>query len=182
MEKRAILQAIISHYTGGNKALFAKKIGVTPQTINTWITRNSFDLDLIYSKCECLSAEFLLTGKGEMLKSGSPAPSAHNIYVKPSPEAQTSPKSPEPISVDFSLILERYEYLAGEVARLKDEKARTEALRIETERLQTENRELRAENVEFEKRNIRPYRDDFDDVSPPPMMVAEPKAEYGSIT
>ncbi|MDR1226039.1 MAG: helix-turn-helix domain containing protein [Prevotellaceae bacterium] len=68
MEKRTILQEVINFYTNGNKASFAKKLGVSPQSINTWITRNTFDIDLIYAKCERVSAEFLLTGKGEMLR------------------------------------------------------------------------------------------------------------------
>ncbi|MDR1022899.1 MAG: hypothetical protein LBL94_06495 [Prevotellaceae bacterium] len=68
MEKRSILQGIINHYTHGNKANFAKKLGVSPQSINTWIVRNTFDIDLIYAKCEFISAEFLLAGKGEMLR------------------------------------------------------------------------------------------------------------------
>lgn len=68
MNKKEILKALINHYAGGNKSQFAKKIGVKPQTINTWDTRGTFDLELIYSKCECISAEWLLTGNGTMIK------------------------------------------------------------------------------------------------------------------
>ena len=71
MEKREILESLIEYFCKGNKAQFASKIGVKPQTINTWISRNTFDIDLIYSKCESISADWLLTGKGEMLKSQS---------------------------------------------------------------------------------------------------------------
>ena len=42
---------------------------VKPQTINTWIVRNSFDIDLIYAKCEGVSGDWLLSGDGNMLKS-----------------------------------------------------------------------------------------------------------------
>ncbi|WP_106832187.1 helix-turn-helix domain-containing protein [Parabacteroides pacaensis] len=69
MEKSEILEALIDYFCKGNKAQFACKLGVKPQTINTWITRNTFDIDLIYSKCERISGDWLLTGKGEMLKS-----------------------------------------------------------------------------------------------------------------
>ncbi len=87
MDKKGILQALITHYTGGNKSQFAKLLGVKPQTINTWDTRGTFDLELIYSKCEYISAEWLLTGEGPMLKSGTPSPS------EPSPKPKKSEKT-----------------------------------------------------------------------------------------
>lgn len=80
MEKREILELLIEQFCKGNKAQFASKIGVKPQTINTWINRNTFDIDLIYSKCELVSADWLLTGKGEMLKSDSDIHNDSGIY------------------------------------------------------------------------------------------------------
>ena len=50
MNKISILNALIDYYSGGIKAKFAEKIGVKPQTINTWLLRGSFDTELIYSK------------------------------------------------------------------------------------------------------------------------------------
>ena len=43
-------------------------MGVAPSTISTWLARDTFDYDLLFAKCEELNAEWLLTGKGEMLK------------------------------------------------------------------------------------------------------------------
>jgi hypothetical protein len=34
-----------------------------------WYKRNTYDIELIFKKCEFLSAEWLLTGQGSMLKS-----------------------------------------------------------------------------------------------------------------
>lgn len=68
MEKKDIVLALINHYADGNKAQFAAKLGITPQTISTWISRNTFDIDKIYAKCEGVSAEWLLTGKGEICR------------------------------------------------------------------------------------------------------------------
>lgn len=69
MEKKDILESLINYYTDGNKAQFAAKLGVKPQTINTWIGRNSFDVELVYSKCEGVSGDWLLSGgEGEMLR------------------------------------------------------------------------------------------------------------------
>lgn len=63
------LNVLISHYSNGNKAQFAKMLGVRPQTINSWLLRNTYDVELIYAKCEGVSGDWLLSGEGEMLKS-----------------------------------------------------------------------------------------------------------------
>lgn len=47
---------------------FAKFLGIKPQTLSTWHARNTFDIELLYSKCEQIDANWLLTGKGTMLK------------------------------------------------------------------------------------------------------------------
>lgn len=68
MEKKDRLLSLIGHYSGGNKSEFARMIGVSPQAVNTWITRNTFDIDIVYAKCLNVSPDWLLTGKGNMLK------------------------------------------------------------------------------------------------------------------
>lgn len=63
-----MLDAMIAHYTSGNKAKFAALLGVSAQTISAWGARNTFDSELIYTKCVGLSSEWLLTGEGPMLR------------------------------------------------------------------------------------------------------------------
>lgn len=64
-----MLECVINHYSDGNKARFAAILGIKPQTINTWVARNTFDAELIYSKCEGISGDWLLgNGEGEMLR------------------------------------------------------------------------------------------------------------------
>ena len=63
-----MLDAMIAHYTSGNKAKFATLLGVSAQTISAWGARNTFDSELIYTKCVGLSSEWLLTGDGAMLR------------------------------------------------------------------------------------------------------------------
>lgn len=67
MEKRDILLSLIQHYTHGNKAAFARLIGITPNGLSTWISRNSFDTDKIIANCECVNPTYLLTGKGTII-------------------------------------------------------------------------------------------------------------------
>ena len=72
-----MLEAMISHYTNGNKAKFSTLLGVSAQTISAWIARNTFDAELIYTKCSYISADWLLSGEGTMLcADGEPTLSA----------------------------------------------------------------------------------------------------------
>lgn len=73
MNKKDMILALIEHYSNGNKAQFANLLGITPQGLSTWIKRESFDIELIFSKCEGLSANWLLTGKGSMIKENKTA-------------------------------------------------------------------------------------------------------------
>lgn len=86
-DNRKVLQlnALIDYFAGGKKAEFARMIGISPQGVNTWLSRNTFDIELIYSKCEGVSAEWLLTGKGEMLEKKT----EENAYPKCIPKMHT---------------------------------------------------------------------------------------------
>lgn len=66
MGKKEMILALIEHYSNGNKAQFANLLGITPQGLSTWIKRESFDIELVFSKCEGLSAQWLLSGVGDM--------------------------------------------------------------------------------------------------------------------
>lgn len=67
MNKEERLLALINHYANGNKTQFASLIGITPQGLSSWISRKTFDIERIYSKCVDVSANWLLTGEGPML-------------------------------------------------------------------------------------------------------------------
>ena len=67
MDKKERLLALINHFANGNKTQFAGMIGVSPQGLSTWISRDTFDTERIYSKCVGVSPHWLLTGEGSML-------------------------------------------------------------------------------------------------------------------
>lgn len=66
--KKQQIRMLVNYYSNGNKSDFARKIGITPQGLSSWITRGTFDLEIIYSKCENISADWLLSGEGNMIK------------------------------------------------------------------------------------------------------------------
>lgn len=69
MDKSLILNEIKKHLNFKSDSDFANYLGIKPQVLSNWRSRNTFDTDLIYTKClEFINAEWLLTGKGSMLK------------------------------------------------------------------------------------------------------------------
>ena len=62
-----MLSQMIDYYAKGNKSEFARMIGLSPQGVSSWIQRGMFDAEVIYAKCVKISAEWLLTGEGDMI-------------------------------------------------------------------------------------------------------------------
>jgi Predicted HD superfamily hydrolase len=69
MNKKEQLNLLVAHYANGVKAKFAKMLRISNQNLNIWYTRDYFDIEKVYRACPGISAEWLLTGKGEMLVS-----------------------------------------------------------------------------------------------------------------
>ncbi|WP_206368666.1 helix-turn-helix domain-containing protein [Sphingobacterium sp. B16(2022)] len=67
-DKSLILNQIKIQLGYSKDSEFAKFLGIKPQTLSTWHTRNTFDIELVYAKCEQIDANWLLTGKGQILK------------------------------------------------------------------------------------------------------------------
>ncbi len=68
IDKTLILNTIKYHYFLKSDAEFARFLGIKPQTLSSWYSRNTFDIDLLYSKCELIDANFLLSGEGDVVK------------------------------------------------------------------------------------------------------------------
>lgn len=63
-----MVECLVNFYSNGNQAQFAAKLGIPAQNVSAWIKRSTFNAELIYEKCEGVSADWLLSGRGEMLK------------------------------------------------------------------------------------------------------------------
>lgn len=100
-----MLEAILSHYTNGNKAKFANILGVSPQTISAWVARSTFDSELIYTKCSDISADWLLTGEGAMLKDKNGSGVSSTCSYSESGAIRTSKSMSKSMSITSSCTL-----------------------------------------------------------------------------
>ena len=63
INKAPILERIKQLYNLKKESDLAKFLGVKPNTISNWYSRNSIDIDLIITKCKNANLDWILTGK-----------------------------------------------------------------------------------------------------------------------
>lgn len=68
INKSLILNALKVHYGYNSDSDFADFLGIKRQTLSSWHSRNTFDVELLYAKCVNIDGNFLLTGKGSIEK------------------------------------------------------------------------------------------------------------------
>lgn len=76
LSKKDRLLLLIKHFGKENNSEFARYLGVSPQTISSWLSRNTFDIDLVYAKCSNISADWLLGGDEEIFRRADGEPNA----------------------------------------------------------------------------------------------------------
>lgn len=67
MDKKRMLEDLITYYAGGNKTKFASMLGMTPSGLGNWLKRETFDAAKLFTHCAGLSPAWLLTGEGDMI-------------------------------------------------------------------------------------------------------------------
>ncbi len=82
MNKSLILSQIKNHYKFKSDTQFAIHLGIKPQVLSNWKSRNTYDAELIYTKCLDLSPAWLLTGKGPMLQENKVNYESVLIYLR----------------------------------------------------------------------------------------------------
>lgn len=82
-----MLEQLIDYYEEGNKTRFAKRLGISPQGVSTWLSRGTIDHELIYAKCEGVNADWLLSGEGSMLRSDN---ASNTISASPTDKSALS--------------------------------------------------------------------------------------------
>lgn len=71
MDKCQILNEIKCSLGFKSDADFARFLGISPQTLSSWRSRNMYDIDILYAKCVDINPEFLISGRGELLRKSS---------------------------------------------------------------------------------------------------------------
>ena len=59
----------------------AERLGVKKSTLSNWKSRNTIDFATLFTKCEHVNIDWLITGEGEMLKSSSEVKPAHTFAL-----------------------------------------------------------------------------------------------------
>lgn len=112
-----MVEKLVDYFSNGNKAAFAKQLGVSPQTVHSWIARNTFDSELVFAKCDGLSADWLLTGEGPMLRSEDGIRFEETIQRAPVRLHRISGKSRDTVVSEQSVPLYGVEATAGIMAQ-----------------------------------------------------------------
>ena len=82
MDKSLILNEIKKQLNIKTDKAFSEFLGINKSTLSMWRERNSFDIELLFSKCEQIDANFLLTGKGNVFRKVESEPFANEEKVK----------------------------------------------------------------------------------------------------
>lgn len=110
----------------------ADTLGVSKTTLSNWKSRNSLDFPLVFSLCEQISLDWLLTGKGNMLK---------GVVEQPPSPQQSNEKEPTQL---LNQLLDTIKGQAEEIGQLKEQ---VRQLTIEKERLASNAHSSHAANV-----------------------------------
>ncbi len=71
-DKSLIINDIKKYYKIDSDAEFARFLGIKPQTLASWRSRNSIDYDLLSSVCVDINMNWVITGEGYMLNADIP--------------------------------------------------------------------------------------------------------------
>lgn len=94
MEKKEVLDKIKSFYNFKSISEFARYLGVNSQNVRNWYARNNYNANLLIERCKEISPEFIITGKGEMLKSSTAASMGSSMLRQAEPGPYTVPLIP----------------------------------------------------------------------------------------
>ncbi len=68
MDKSLVLNTIKKYLGFKKDKEFADFLQIKPNVLSNWHKRNTYDPELLYTKCDFLNPAYLLTGKGNLIK------------------------------------------------------------------------------------------------------------------
>lgn len=116
MDKKLIINDLMNYYKFKKYADFANFLDIKPQVLSNWISRNTFDFEIIYTKCVEINPDWLMTGKGEMLRQNET-----NVINEPSAVNEIDEKVVTELKKQNDLLRENY-HLSKEMIDLQKEK------------------------------------------------------------
>ncbi|MDL2141200.1 helix-turn-helix domain-containing protein [Flavobacterium tructae] len=114
IDKSLILSKLKNFYSFKKDSDFARFLEIKPQTLASWYSRGTFDIELLYAKCNEISAQFLLTGAGEMLRV--------------SPESNNSDEKIKELEDRIEFYKEKIEFVERKLQLCEDEKKRCKTI------------------------------------------------------
>ena len=81
-QRRAILKQLMDHYGMFKQAEFARKLGISVQNVNSWLSKGTYNVELIAVTFPEISGDWLLTGEEPMLKKDR-APKVATVPTQP---------------------------------------------------------------------------------------------------
>lgn len=66
MQINLVLNRLMLYFQVNKKSELADKLGVGAPTISNWITRNTIDWQIVFTKCEGINLNWLVFGIGQM--------------------------------------------------------------------------------------------------------------------
>ena len=159
IDKSLILNRIKTIKKFNTDVELANFLGINTSTLSNWYSRNSLDFDILFSKCEDLPIEWLLTGKGEMLRSGEPA------ARQPANEGEASL---------IETIIQQAEQIGELRAENKHKNEQISLLKDENEHLKNKIGRLQGDFAD----DLHPIPKVYKMPNIPSLLVAEPQAEY----
>lgn len=89
--KQDVLNRLKEAYNIQKDIDLAELLGISKSTLSNWVSRDSLDYDRVFSKCEHINIDWLLTGRGNMLKSEGMSPIGEQAPAPtPQPTAETA--------------------------------------------------------------------------------------------
>lgn len=79
MDKIFILEELRKYKKFKTQTDFAAFLNITPQSISKWYKRNTFNIDILSNFFPEVNTDWLLTGKGEMLKKNNETVAVSNV-------------------------------------------------------------------------------------------------------
>lgn len=103
--KQDILNRLKEAYNIQKDIELANLLGISKSTLSNWVSRDSLDYDKVFSKCEHINIDWLLTGRGSMLRENQQPKNEPEPVKSPQIQILHHPKVPEKKIIQQSIPL-----------------------------------------------------------------------------